>query len=417
MTADDRSYDVVLWGATGFTGRRVAAYLARRYEPDELDWALAGRSAARLEELRDDLAERHPAWDALDVLTGDARDRASLESIASQTRVVCSTVGPYAEYGSDLVAACVEHGTDYCDLAGEVHWLQRMVDEHHEAAREAGVRLVHACGFDSVPSDLGTLLVQRHAREHVGTACSSVTAYARGGSFDLSGGTYASILGEYEAAEDDPAVRRAVANPYSLAPADERSGPDGGSQQGPAYDDEVGQWTAPFVMAVINEKVVRRSNALLGYPWGRDFRYREAVPTGTGIAGALRAVLVSAGLGLFAWALSVSFLRDRLRRHVLPAPGEGPSEAAIQDHRFEVRVVGTGRTADDGDEFAVTARVAADRDPGYGATPWMVGEAAVCLAEGDVESPLDGGVLTPASGIGMPLVDRLREVGMTFAVE
>lgn len=415
MSRGDDQYDVVLWGATGFTGQRVADYLADRYDPCELDWAIAGRSTPKLAAIRDRLADRHSAWDTIDVLTGDARGRESLAAIADRTRVVCSTVGPFADLGSTLVETCVETGTHYCDLAGEIHWIRRMIDEHHERAREAGVRIVHACGFDAVPSDLGTLLVQNRAMKRHGTPCTSVTAGVRSSSTQLSGGTYASIMGVYEAAGRSPSLRRIVGHPYSLAPEGERDGPDDGPQMGPAYDRALGQWSGPFVMATINEKVVRRSNALLGYPWGRDFRYREVTPTGSGITGAARAAVHSIGLGLFAGALSVSVLRRLMDRFVLPDSGEGPSQEVIENSRFEIRLVGTGTRPDGGDDITVEGRVAADQDPGYGATAWMLGESAVCLAEGATDTPLEGGVLTPASGIGRPLINRLDD-RMHFSV-
>lgn len=417
MARGGLEYDVVLWGATGFTGRFVAEHLAEHYSLEDLDWAIAGRNADRLSGLRDQLTEYDPDLASLDILTGDALDRDSLDAIAERTSVVCSTVGPYAEYGSGLVEACLDARTDYCDLTGELHWIRQMIDAHHATAADRGVRIVHACGFDAVPSDLGTLLVQSHAVETIGSRCSRVDAYVSTNGFGLSGGTYASILGVYAAAADDPAVRRVVAAPYALAPAGERAGPDEGPQRRPVYDERIGQWTGPFAMALINEKVVRRSNALLGYPWGRDFQYREVTPTGDGLAGAARASIMAVGAGAFTGAMSVSPLRRLLDRYVFPDPGEGPDREAIEGASFEVRLVGSGTVSGREGSFRVAGRIAADRHPGYGATPEMLGEAAIALATGDVESPLDGGVLTPAAGIGPPLIERLRDVGMTVAVE
>lgn len=424
MTEADRAYDVVLWGATGFTGRLVAEHLASAYTDDDLRWAIAGRDRDRLEALREDLADEDPAWASLDVLTGDAFDRDSLADIAGQTTVVCSTVGPYSEYGSDLVAACVDRETHYCDLAGEVHWMQRMVDEHHEAARDRGVRIVHGCGFDSVPSDLGTLLLQDHARATYGAPCSRVRTYVSSPSFELtelvdagSGGTAASMSRTYAARASDPAARAAIDNPHSLAPAGERSGPAHGMQLGPVRDDVTGQWTAPFVMAAINEKVIHRTNAVLDYPWGREFEYSEATPTGEGLGGAALAVGTAAGLGLFTGLMSITPTRNLLDEFLLPDPGEGPDRQTIEGHSFAVRLVGTGTDPDAGTQFTAEARVTGDRDPGYGSASRMVGEAAVALATGDVDTPLEGGVLTPATGIGRPLADRLEKHGISFSVE
>jgi len=411
-----RDYDIVLWGATGFTGRYVAEYLAERYGDTDLNWAIAGRSSERLKDVRDRLVEINRASAGIDVLTGDAFDPASLDAIAERTEVVCSCVGPYAEYGSNLVEACIERGTDYCDLTGEIHWMRRMIDLHHEEALDEEVRIVHGCGFDSVPSDLGTLLVQNYANEQFDTSCSSVDTYVSTSASSMSGGTYASITGTYDAMSGDSDARRAVRSPYSLAPEGERTGPDDGVQLRPAYDDVVGQWTAPFVFAIINEKVVRRSNALLGYPWGRDFRYREVTPTGPGPTGALEATVTSFASALFGGAMSISPLRALVSRFVHPNPGEGPSRDAVEDNSFEVWLVGTGRGPGSDGEFTVEGRIAADRHLGYGATPWMVGEAAVCLARGETDTPLPGGVLTPATGVGAPLADRLRDAGMTISV-
>jgi len=417
VIGDDRAYEIVLWGATGFTGRLVAEHLADRYDATDLDWAIAGRDREKLETLRGELAEIDPDWESLDILVGDAFDREGLDAIAERTRVVCTTVGPYAKYGSNVVGACVENGTHYCDLSGEVPWMRRVIDEHHEDARERGVRIVHSCGFDSLPSDLGTLLVQQHAEETFGTACSTVRSFVRSNSLSVSGGTFASMLELYEELSRNPDVRGILQNPYSLAPSGERSGPDEGSQRLPRYDGDVGQWTAPFIMAAVNEKTVHRSNALLGYPWGRAFRYDEVVPTGAGLPGAVSAAGIAGGLALSTAAMAVSPVRRLVDRYLLPDSGEGPSREEIEGGAFEVRLLGTGRSAETNEEFAIEGTVAADRDPGYGATARMIGESAVCLANGDTDTTLDGGVLTPASGIGTSLVDRLEDVGMSFTVD
>lgn len=423
MTEDERRYDIVLWGATGFAGQLVAEYLADRYTED-LNWAIAGRNPEGLAAVREDLAEINSRWESLDLLIGDAFDPESLHDIAEQTTVVCSTVGPYAEYGSDLVAACVDQRTHYCDLAGEVHWMQRMIDEHHERARERGVSIVHSCGIDSIPSDIGTLLIQNYAQEEFGTPCSRVRTYVTSPTFDLSemadafsGGTMASMSGLYAARADDPQARRAIDNPYSLAPVGERTGPDGGVQLRPAYDALTDQWTAPFVMATVNEKIVRRTNAVLDYPWGQDFQYSETTPTGDGISGAAVAIGKAAGLGAFIGVMSVKPLRKLADKHLLPDAGEGPTRETIEAFWFTVRLVGAGKAPDSGDSFTVEGTVTGDRDPGYGSTARMLAESAMCLATGEIDTQLEGGVLTPASGIGLPLIDRLETCGMTFSVE
>jgi short subunit dehydrogenase-like uncharacterized protein len=415
MTDAEPTHDVVVWGATGVAGRFTAEYLAERYGPDELSLAVGGRDRARLDAVADDLARRSDARDDVAVVVGDATDPESLRAVARDAEVVCTTVGPYTRLGTPLVEACVETGTDYCDLTGEVNWVRETVDRFHEAAVDADARIVHSCGFDSVPADLGTLLAQSCAREAHGAPCETVRIYLDGGSGSVSGGTLASAGELFEAAATDPLARETLRNPYSLAPRGERSGVDPGAQRWPRRDALRGEWTAPSPMAAVNERVVRRSNALLGYPWGREFRCSEVVPTGEGVRGAATAGAVAGGLGLFTAAMSVGPLRSALRRYVFPDPGEGPTREEAEAGHFRIRVLGRG-TASDG-PFTVEAEFGADRDPGYGATARMLGESAVCLARGDVDSPFDGGVLTPASGIGRPLADRLREGEFTVSVD
>ena len=414
MSETDREFDVVVWGATGVAGGLVAEHLTEQYAPEDLSLALGGRDERRLRSVADDLTRASEAWQAVPTVVGDATDRASLDAIAERTRVVCTTVGPYTTYGSPLVEACIDAGTDYCDLTGEVNWVRETVDRFHDRAAEAGVRIVHSCGFDSVPADLGTLLVQSFATEQFGAPCDTVRVYGEEASGGLSGGTLASFAETFAAASSDPIARRTLQNPYSLAPPGERDGVDPGGSRRPRNDRLYGEWTGPSPMAPVNERVVRRSNAVLGYPWGREFRVSELYPTGRGVRGALVAGGVSAGLAAFSAAMSVGPLRAGLRRFVFPDPGEGPSRARIENGHFTVRVIGRGTGADG--QFTVESVIGADRDPGYGATARMIGEAAMCLARGETATPLEGGVLTPASGIGDPLGDRLRDVGFTVTV-
>ena len=411
MSDSDREHDLVVWGATGVAGGLVAEYLTEQYAPADLSLALGGRDETRLNDLAADLVDRSDEWDDLPVVLGDATDPESLQELARDTHVVCTTVGPYTKYGTPLVEACVDAGTEYCDLTGEVNWTREMIDEYHDAAVEADTRIVHSCGFDSVPADLGTLLAQSFAREEYDEPCDRVRIYVESASGGVSGGTLASAAELFAAASKDPEVRKVLGNPYSLAPPGERTGVDPGEQRLPRKDPLRSSWTAPSPMAAINERVVRRSNALLEYPWGRGFRCTEVVPTGPGIGGAARAGLVSGGLGLFTLAMSIGPTRSALQRFVFPDPGEGPSEKQMATGHFRVRVRGQG-TDEDG-PFTVDAVVGADRDPGYGGTARMLGESAMCLVEDDTESPLSGGVLTPASAIGNPLAERLRAVGFT----
>lgn len=414
MTDSDRPYDIVVWGATGFVGRLVSEYLTQQYRPDTLSLALGGRSEARLDALRSELAAQSEEWAAIPTVLGDATEPESLREMARRTHVVCTTVGPYTTYGTPLVEACLSTGTEYCDLTGEVNWIRETVDRFHDAAVDADTRIVHSCGFDSVPADIGTLLVQSFAAEAFDTHCALVRIYLDAASGGVSGGTLASFGELFDAASDDPDTRQTLANPYSLAPPGERDGVDPGAQRWPQTDRLRSGWTAPSPMAPVNERVVRRSNALLGYPWGREFRCTEVIPTGSGIGGAVGAGAIAGGIGLFTAAMSVDPVRAGLRRVVFPDPGEGPSRRQIETGHFTVRVLGRGTTADG--PVTVEAEFGADLDPGYGATARMLGESAMSLRWDDPESPATGGVLTPASGIGEPLARRLRAVGFTITV-
>lgn len=407
-------FDIILWGATGFTGRLVAEYLARTQETHRARWALAGRDRAKLEQVRAGLATLNPSCAELPLLLGDARDAASLDALVARTRVVISTVGPYARYGSELVAACARGGTDYCDLTGEVQWMRRMIDAHHARARKTGARIVHTCGFDSIPSDLGVLLLQEAMRERHDTHCPRVRLYVtrlRGGA---SGGTVASMLQAVDEAAADRTVRRMLGNPHALDPEPRRGTPEERDQVGVRYSEELGQWTGPFVMGPVNTRVVRRSNALLGYPWGRDFLYSEVSCLGRGVKGMLSATSLSAGLGAFLVAARIPQVRRLLEQRVLPAPGEGPSAEQRERGLFEVRLIGEGESRKTGRPVRLEVKVAAKGDPGYAATSRMLAESALCLAQDEL--PAEGGVLTPASSMGPRLVERLRRAGMKFEV-
>jgi len=410
----DRHHDLVVWGATGVAGRLVSEYLTEQYTPDQLSLALGGRNERRLRELEETLVDQRSAWDEIPIVLGDATDPESLRDIAESTRVVCTTVGPYTKYGTHLVEACIAAETDYCDLTGEVNWVREMIDRYHDDAVEAETRIVHSCGFDSIPTDLGTKLVQSHAIDEFGVPCDMAQIYLEDSRGSVSGGTMASAIEVFRAASTDPLAQQTLRNPYSLAPKGERDGVDPGAQTVPKKDPLRSVWTAPSPMAVMNERVVRRSNALLGYPWGREFECTEVMPMGDGLDGLARANAVWAGLTAATAGMTFGPTREALRQFVFPDPGEGPTREQIENGYFTVRVLGRG-TATDG-TFVVESEISADRDPGYGATARMLSEAAMCLVRDQTESPLAGGILTPASGIGDPLADRLRQAGLDVDV-
>ena len=406
--ANERPFDVIVYGATGFTGQLVAAYLLREYGVDrDVRWAIAGRNMAKLEQVRDELGADAAA---LEMLVADSHDKDAVAALARQTRVVLSTVGPYALYGSDLVAACVEAGTDYCDLAGEVQWIRQMIDTHSKRAAETGARIVHCCGFDSIPSDIGVWFLQDEAMQRHGAYCESITMYVKATKGTFSGGTMASMMNIMEEVKEDRSIAKVMADPYALNPAGEREGPDGYDQRSVERDEDTGYWTAPFVMGGVNMRVVRRSNAIAGYPYGRDFRYRETMLTGDGVSGRLKGTTLTLGLGALVLGASFGPTRGFLKKFVLPKPGEGPSPELQKTGFFNLMQIGK---LPDGQ--SIRTRITGDQDPGYGSTSKMLAESAVCLAKDGLAT--GGGVWTPAAAMGATLLARLRDnAGLTFDV-
>ena len=405
---EHREFDIIVWGATGFTGSLVVEYLLRQYGTDNaIRWAIAGRDQSKLDALTQNIGE--PA-NNLNTIVADSFDLESLQNMARRTRVMLTTVGPYARFGSDLVAACVQNGTHYCDLAGEVQWIRRMIDEHDEQAAATGARIVNCCGFDSIPMDIGVWFLQDSAKQQHRSYCTSITTLVRAMKGGASGGTIASMLNVVQESRADRAIARILADPYGLNPAGERQGPDQRDQQNARFDSHVKCWTAPFVMAGINTRVVRRSNALQGFPYGRDFRYREAVITGAGLAGRIKATGITLGLAGFVLAACFKFPRKTMQRLFLPAPGDGPDKASREAGFFKLLQIGVLP-----DGTVLRANVKGDRDPGYGSTSKMIAECAVCLALD--EPATGGGVWTPAAALGRSLYKRLQaNAGLTFEI-
>ena len=401
-----REFDVIVQGASGFTGTLVAEYLLRQYGAGgDLRWALAGRSEQKLQAVRQNLG---PAANNIELIVADSFDKAALKSLASRTRVVLTTVGPYALYGSDLVAACVDAGTHYCDLAGEVQWIRKMIDTHHDRARATGAKIVTCCGFDSVPMDIGVWFLQDAAHAKFGAYCTSISMLVKAAKGTASGGTLASMMNLIKESRADRNIARILVHPYSLNPEGEREGPDGRDQKSVVYRDDAKAWTAPFVMAGVNTKIVRRSHALAGYPYGRDFRYDESLMTGSGFTGWLKGTTMLLGLGALVLFASFSPTRKLLQRFVLAKPGEGPSREMQQKGFYNLMQIGVLP-----DGTLLFGRITGDQDPGYGSTSKMLSECAVCLAKDDLET--GGGVWTPAAVMARPLIERLRaNAGLVF---
>lgn len=403
----ERRFDLVVHGATSFVGQILCRFLVAELGTDgPVRWAISGRNPDKLREVADATGAD------VERIVADSHDASALDELTASTRVVVSTVGPYARYGSELVAAAVRNGTDHLDLTGETQWMRRMIDAHHAEAETTGARIVHACGFDSIPSDIGVWFTQQRSIERHGVPCEQISMRVdrvRGG---VSGGTIASMLQLVEEAAKDPELRRLLNDPYALNPADQRSGPPQTDTRRPMRDPVTpGRWIAPFVMAAVNTRVVQRSNALLGRPWGESFRYDEAVDAGRGPAGAAAGTAVTAGLGAAVGLLALAPTRRLLERTVLPKPGEGPSPAQQAKGCFDLRFVGQTAKGD-----TIRCRVRGDRDPGYGATARMLGVAAAAMLERDRDE-LGGGFWTPASAFGDDLVERLSaRAGLVFEV-
>ncbi len=402
------TYHIVVFGATSFVGQILSRYLLQRHGVGgQVNWALAGRSRSKLQQLQAELG--HGA-DKIPLIIADADDENALRAMCASTQVIVSTVGPYALYGSPLVKVCAELGTDYCDLTGEVQWISRMITEHEATAKQSGARIVHCCGFDSVPSELGVHFLQQRAQEKFGQPCSSVKLRVKSMRGAASGGTVASILNVVQESIHDPAVRKLMSNPFAICPTG--SGVRQPNVIFAEFDEDARSWVAPFVMSGINTRVVHRSNALANHAYGTDFCYDEAVMTGAGLKGRLTAAAIATGLGGFLAAAALPPTKYLLERFVVPKPGEGPSPKAQEQGNYDFRFY--GKTAKG---QTITVKVTGDRDPGYGSTAKILGEAAFCLAMETPKADVKGGFWTPATIFGERLTTRLQKhSGLTFEV-
>ncbi len=388
--ARNTEFDVVVYGASGYTGQLVAEYMGQRFGSD-LKWALAGRNLDKLAAVRAELGLGDIA-----LIEANGDDAASLAALARRTKVALTTVGPYQLYGEKLVAACAAEGADYVDLCGEPAWMRGMIDAYDAAAKASGARIVFSCGFDSIPFDLGVFMLQKEAKARFGAPCTRVRGRVRQMVGKFSGGTAASLKATMAAAMTDPAVIGLLRSPFALTPGFE--GPEQPHGMSPMQDEALdGQWVAPFIMAPINTKNVHRSNALFGHGYGADFVYDEMLVTGAGEKGE---------------AIAKHVAGDRsLMDSDGPKPGEGPTKEERDTGHYDVLFL--GHTADG---RSLKLGVKGDKDPGYGSTSKMIAEAAACLALDGLSTP--GGVWTPAPAMGEALVRRLEaHAGLTFALE
>ncbi|MBU3070766.1 saccharopine dehydrogenase NADP-binding domain-containing protein [Aestuariicella sp. G3-2] len=387
----NREYGIVVYGATGYTGRLVCEYLNNQYGVNgDVKWAMAGRSQDKLEAVRDEMGI--PA--DVPLVVADSGSSDSIRKLVESTQVLLTTVGPYQLYGSDVVKACAEAGTDYVDLCGEPAWMHEMIAAHGATAKASGARIVFSCGFDSVPFDLGVYFLQQAAKEKLGSPVSRVKGRVRAMKGTFSGGTLASFKATVAAAAKDPKLGQVLMNPFALTEG--FTGPEQPPGLQPIYDEDLGSWSAPFVMATINTKNIHRSNFLLGHDYGNDFVYDEMMLTGPGEQGETIANAV---------AKDTSMADNDLK------PGEGPSKEERETGFYDVLFAGTTAQGD-----SIRASVKGDKDPGYGSTSKMIAESAVCLLKNPEAA--SGGIWTPASAMGSLLIDRLQNnAGLTFQVE
>ena len=390
MPNADKPFDIVVFGASGYTGRLVAEYLAAEYGGTDLTWAMAGRSLDKLTSVRTEMG----ISDAVALLEVDVDNPASVSEMVDACRVVITTVGPYQLYGDELVKQCAERGTDYVDLTGEPSWMHETIARFGEAAKLSGARIVHSCGFDSIPFDLGVYLLQQHAIEKTGEPIATVKGRVRAMNGTFSGGTIASMRATMASAKANPAIIQVLTNPFALTEG--FTGPEQPAGMAPQYDEELQSWSAPFIMAPINTKNIHRSNFLMAHRYGEDFRYDEMLLTGDGDQGKATAEFV---------AKDDSVAKSDLQ------PGEGPSKEERENGNYDAIFAGQACTGD-----LMISSVQGDRDPGYGSTSKMLAEAAMCLLHNPELA--SGGLWTPAAAMGDALIERLQaHAGLTFQIE
>ena len=395
-----KEFDIIIWGATGFTGRLVAEYIFKNYSSGKLNWAIAGRDKKKLINVRDKIADEN-----IPIIIADSFDEVSLTKMTQRTKVICSTVGPYSKYGSLLVKSCIKTNTHYCDLAGEAQWIRKIVDTYHQEAKNKKIRIVNSCGFDSIPSDIGVYFIYKNLPD-VNIKLDKISMRVSGFKGSLSGGTYASMNNIITEASKDRLIGKILTNPYGLNPEGQRSGPDKRDLNKVKYDEDSKSWIAPFMMAGINTKIVRRSNALSNYSYGKNFTYDESIMTGDGFRGRIRAIISVLPL-IFLSAKPGSLLK-RIFNFFTPKPGQGPNknerENGYYSMRFYIRY---------NDKSRALVRVTGDRDPGYGSTSKMLAESAICLSKDSLKDTY--GVITPSIAMGDQILDRLQaKAGLTF---
>ena len=395
-----KTLDLIIWGATGFTGQLVSQYINNTYSNTNLKWGIAGRNKEKIFFIANKLKINDDK-----VFIADSDNIESLIKLTSQTKVICTTVGPYAKLGTNLIEACISSGTNYCDITGETQWIRRIIDKYHKLAEQKSIKIINSCGFDSIPSDMGVYYSQKRIFEKTGEYASMINMRVAGAKGGISGGTYNSLSYVLEEARADSNVRKTLINPYGLNPVGKQTGPDKQDLQRVIFDKISNSWIAPFVMAGINTKIVRRSHALIDFKYGSDFSYDEAILTGRGVSGQIKGYLSL--IPIFLATRKKGSAIKNLVDYILPKSGEGPSETKRINGYYNLRFYLTVGSK------TYVSKVIGDMDPGYGSTSKMLAESGVCLALD--KTPETFGILTPSSGLGDSLLKRLQEnAGLTF---
>ena len=406
-----RLYDIIVFGATGFTGKLVVEYLIEHYGVNNelFTWAIAGRNENKIKKLVETLAAKNDQIKKIKHFIADSFDDKSLDNISKSAKLIISTVGPYIKYGKNLVSHCAHNGTHYCDLTGEVPFIRESIDAYDEVAKKNECRIIHSCGFDSIPSDLGVLFLQSEAKKKYDFFCSGIKYYVRATKGGFSGGTIASMIAISNYIKSKPNLSGLLGNPYALN-SDKYEGPSVSSLRSVAWDKDIGLWTAPFIMSGINTRVVRRSNELLGFKYGKKFIYTEVTSFQKGLRGYLKSYSMLIFLGLTKFLMSFKPTFWLLKNFYLPNPGQGPNREKRDNGFFKILLNGYV----DGNHISCT--VTGDKDPGYSGTAIMLTESALSIILNNEKIPRKFGVLTPSSAIGKILIKRLKTKGIIFKV-
>ena len=407
--------DLIVFGATGFTGKLVVEYLIKNYGMDnqEFTWAIAGRDKLKLETLKQSFMGIDSQSVKIETYVADSFNPQSLDVLTSSCRIIISTVGPYLKYGLPLVESCVKNHTNYCDLTGEVPFIRESIDLFHEKALKNKCKIIHSCGFDSVPSDLGVLLLQKDSLQKFNKVCDKVSLFVRSLKGGLSGGTISSMINIKKYIHSHPDKRNVLKSPYSLNPIDKiKNNVRQQVLKSVRWDNTFNKWTSPFLMAGVNTRVVQRTNAIAEFSYGKNFKYNEMYSFEKGMSGFLKASTMLMILAFLHFSMRSNLVLWMLKKTIFPKPGEGPLKSKMQSGFFNLKIIGS---INEIPKNSVT--VLGDSDPGYSATAKMLTESAICILLNENNIPNKYGVLTPASGIGLALLERLKGKGISFKVD